>query len=566
MTEHSPILEVSHLRISFPKGAGRIQVVRDLSFKVERGRTLAIVGESGSGKTISSLASMGLLPKGIARIDQGSIRYAQLEEGLEHLDEAAWCGLRGKHIAMIFQNPMSSLNPSLRVGDQVFEMLEQHQQEENPSARKKKVLQLFEEVKLPLPESTYRKYPHELSGGQKQRIMIAMALACDPDVIIADEPTTALDVSVQKSILSLLRHLLKERNAGMIFISHDLDVVSEIADDVLVMYRGEAMEYGVAEEVLLRPKTAYTKGLIACKPPLSNLPQRLPTVEDFIEAEKSGKPIVFHPQQKGIHDDLLLEVKALRKTYPTSKTLLGKVKSSFTAVDSIDFNIFRGETLGLVGESGCGKSTVSRLIMGLLEADAGEVNYEGENLLSASKTEWKVLRRKFQLIFQDPFSALNPRQTVGQCLDEVMVYHQLHGNRQERKLHALKLLSQVGLDESAWDKYPHAFSGGQRQRIVIARALAVEPEFIICDESVSALDVSVQAQVLNLLNDLKDQYGLTFLFISHDLSVVHYMSDRICVMEKGKIVELGDANQVFNHPQDPYTKRLIASIPKQVLH
>lgn len=566
MIEQLPILEVSHLSISFPSGAERVQVVRDLSFKVERGRTLAIVGESGSGKTISSLASMGLLPKGIARIDEGSIRYSGLEEGLEHLDEAAWCGLRGKHIAMIFQNPMSSLNPSLRVGDQVFEMLEQHQQEENPSARKKKVLQLFEEVKLPSPESTYRKYPHELSGGQKQRIMIAMALACNPDVIIADEPTTALDVSVQKSILSLLRQLLKERNAGMIFISHDLDVVSEIADDVLVMYRGEAMEYGVAEEVLLRPKTAYTKGLIACKPPLSNLPQRLPTVEDFIEAEKSGEALVVHPQKKGTHTDLFIEVKGLRKTYPTLKTLLGKVKSSFTAVDSIDFSIFRGETLGLVGESGCGKSTVSRLIMGLLEADAGEVNYEGNNLLSASKKEWKVIRRKFQLIFQDPFSALNPRQTVGQCLDEVMAYHELHGNRYERKLHGLKLLRQVGLDESAWDKHPHAFSGGQRQRIVIARALAVEPEFIICDESVSALDVSVQAQVLNLLNDLKDQYGLSFLFISHDLSVVHYMSDRICVMEKGQIVELGKADQVFNHPQHPYTKRLIASIPKQTPH
>lgn len=560
MTENPSVLEVKHLHVSFPKGNERIQVVKDVSFEVKRGRTLAIVGESGSGKTVSSLASIGLLPKNIARIDAGSIRYSGVDENLENLREDAWTSIRGRHISMIFQNPMSSLNPSIRVGKQVLEILEQHGLNGNASDQKKKVLSLFAEVKLPQPENTYSKYPHELSGGQKQRIMIAMALACNPDVIIADEPTTALDVSVQKSILTLLKQLLSERNAGMIFISHDLDVVSEIADDVLVMYRGDVLEYGSAEAVLKHPSTAYTRGLIACKPPLENLPHRLPTVEDFQKAAQSGQSISSKPQVKTLHEEGLFEVKNLLKTYPIKKTLFGKVSRSFTAVNSVNFDIRKGETLGLVGESGCGKSTVSRLLMNLISADSGEVIYSGKNILQASKQEWKAMRRKFQLIFQDPFSALNPRQTVGQCLDEVMAVHQLHGNKKERKTHGIQLLEQVGLDANAWDKYPHAFSGGQRQRIVIARALAVEPEFIICDESVSALDVSVQAQVLNLLNDLKEEHQLTYLFISHDLNVVHYMSDRIAVMQSGNIVELGEAEQVFRQPNHPYTKALIGNI------
>lgn len=560
MTENPTVLEVKHLHVSFPKGDERVQVVKDVSFEVKRGRTLAIVGESGSGKTVSSLASIGLLPKNIARIDEGSIRYSGVDENLENLSEDAWTSIRGRHISMIFQNPMSSLNPSIRVGKQVLEILEQHGLNGSGADQKKKVLALFAEVKLPQPENTYSKYPHELSGGQKQRIMIAMALACNPDVIIADEPTTALDVSVQKSILTLLKQLLSERNAGMIFISHDLDVVSEIADDVLVMYRGDVLEYGSAEAVLKHPSTAYTRGLIACKPPLENLPHRLPTVEDFQKAAQSGEAISSKPQVKTLHEKGLFEVRNLLKTYPIKKNLFGKVSRSFTAVNSINFDIRKGETLGLVGESGCGKSTVSRLLMNLISADAGEVIYEGKNILQASKQEWKAMRRKFQLIFQDPFSALNPRQTVGQCLDEVMAVHQLHGNKKERKAHGILLLEQVGLNAAAWDKYPHAFSGGQRQRIVIARALAVEPEFIICDESVSALDVSVQAQVLNLLNDLKEEHQLTYLFISHDLNVVHYMSDRIAVMQSGNIVELGEAEHVFRQPSHPYTKALIGNI------
>ncbi len=560
MTEHPTVLEVKHLSVSFPKGNERVQVVKDVSYEVKRGRTLAIVGESGSGKTVSSLASMGLLPKNIARIDQGSIRYSGINENLETLSEEAWTSLRGKHISMIFQNPMSSLNPSIRVGKQVLEVLEQHGVSGNRAAQKEKVIKLFAEVKLPQPENAYSKYPHELSGGQKQRVMIAMALACNPDVIIADEPTTALDVSVQKSILILLKQLLAERNAGMIFISHDLDVVSEIADDVVVMYRGDVLEYGPAEKVLQNPSTAYTRGLIACKPPLTNLPHRLPTVDDFQKAAESGQRVAFRAQVKTSYQEQFLEVRNLLKTYPIKKNLFGKVRQAFTAVNSINFDIRKGETLGLVGESGCGKSTVSRLLMNLIAADAGEVIYEGKNILQASKQEWKAMRRKFQLIFQDPFSALNPRQTVGQCLDEVMAVHQLHGNKKERKTHGVQLLEQVGLDAAAWDKYPHAFSGGQRQRIVIARALAVEPEFIICDESVSALDVSVQAQVLNLLNDLKEKHQLTYLFISHDLNVVHYMSDRIAVMQSGNIVELGAAEQVFHQPKHPYTKALIGNI------
>jgi peptide/nickel transport system ATP-binding protein len=562
MTENPTVLEVKHLHVSFPKGDERVQVVKDVSFEVKRGRTLAIVGESGSGKTVSSLASIGLLPKNIARIDQGSIRYSGIDENLEKLSEEAWTSLRGRHISMIFQNPMSSLNPSIRVGKQVLEILEQHGLNGSGANQKKKVLALFAEVKLPQPENTYSKYPHELSGGQKQRIMIAMALACNPDVIIADEPTTALDVSVQKSILTLLKQLLSERNAGMIFISHDLDVVSDIADDVLVMYRGDVLEYGSAEAVLKHPSTAYTRGLIACKPPLENLPHRLPTVEDFQKAAQSGEAISSKPQVKTLHEEGLFEVRNLLKTYPIKKNLIGKVSRSFTAVNSINFDIRKGETLGLVGESGCGKSTVSRLLMNLISADAGEVIYQGKNILQASKQEWKAMRRKFQLIFQDPFSALNPRQTIGQCLDEVMAVHQLHGNKKERKAHGILLLEQVGLNAAAWDKYPHAFSGGQRQRIVIARALAVEPEFIICDESVSALDVSVQAQVLNLLNDLKEKHQLTYLFISHDLNVVHYMSDRIAVMQSGNIVELGEAEQVFRQPSHPYTKALIGNIAR----
>ena len=456
---------------------------------------------------------------------------------------------------------MTSLNPVHRCGDQVAEMLMTHEKVSHDEARRR-ALELFEEVMLPRPEKIFSSYPHEISGGQKQRVMIAMALICHPDIIIADEPTTALDVTVQKTILELLRSLQQRHNIGIIFITHDLGVIAQIADDVAVMYKGEIVEQGTAQQVLYHPRHPYTQGLLACRPPLDSRPHRLPTVQDYLEgrATESDTPSSFHATPTSPAP--LLRVRDLQVTYPLKKNVFGRVLQSLNAVDGLSFDIYRGETLGLVGESGCGKSTLGRAILQLIERSAGTVEYDGTSLDRLSHSQRKELRRKMQIVFQDPYSSLNPRLTIGEAIMEPLRCHYLCPDVRQRRERVLELMKQVGLKEEWFNRFPHEFSGGQRQRVCIARALVLQPELVVCDESVSALDVSVQAQVLNLLNDLKERYGYTYLFITHDLSVVKFFSDRIMVMERGRIVEQGPSDQLFAHPRHPYTQRLLAAIPR----
>ena len=480
------------------------------------------------------------------------------------LDEKALCELRGNKIAMVFQEPMTSLNPVYTCGNQVAEAIIKHQNCSKTSA-KAKTLELFEKVLLPDPERMWSSYPHQLSGGQKQRVMIAMAISCSPDLLIADEPTTALDVTVQKEILALLASLQKELNMALIFISHDLAVVSQVCKNVAVLLKGDLVEYGEAEEIFSKPKHAYTKGLLACRPPVDRYYKKLPTVSDFTAVEQKDVASFLKSLEEPKPDfkseaKPILEVKNLSTVYPGKKNFFGKPTSYLTAVDQVSFNLYPGEVLGLVGESGCGKSTLGRSIIRLQDADAGEVLYNGENLLSLSAGQMRKRRKDIQIIFQDPYSSLNPRMTVGKAIEEPLAVHNIL-SRKDRKQKVLGLLQQVGLEPEHYNRYPHEFSGGQRQRVGIARALALEPKLIICDESVSALDVSVQAQVLNLLNELKERYGLSLIFISHDLSVVKYMSDRIMVMQKGKIVEEGKPNEIYRNPKEQYTATLIESIP-----
>ena len=555
------VLKVADLHVSFPHDGAYREAVKGVSFEVRRGTTLGIVGESGSGKSVSTLAIMGLLPK-----------TAQVS--------GTWTDLHGR-VSMIFQEPMTSLNPVQRCGKQVEEMLLAHEKVSRQEARQR-TIQLFEEVMLPRPEKIYRSYPHEISGGQKQRVMIAMALICHPDLLIADEPTTALDVTVQKTILDLLRTLQQKYQMGIIFISHDLGVIAQIADEVAVMYHGEIVEQGAAQQVLHAPRHPYTKGLLACRPPLDSRPRRLLTVKDFLEmengewrmensADASSNP-QFSTLDSQINQAPLLRVRDLDVTYALETNIFGKVKKELKAVDGLSFDIYRGETVGLVGESGCGKSTLGRAILQLLQRSSGTIEYDGKSLEHLSPAETKALRRKMQIIFQDPYSSLNPRITIGEAIAEPLKVHHLvqtsntqafkQSNNQAIKETVLSLMKQVGLEPDWYNRYPHEFSGGQRQRVCIARALILQPELVICDESVSALDVSVQAQVLNLLNDLKEQHGYTYLFITHDLSVVKFLSDRILVMERGKIVEQGPADQLFANPQHPYTQRLLAAIPR----
>ena len=549
------VLQVEHLRVEFVHDGEVNVAVKDVSFEVCRGRTLGIVGESGSGKSVSSLAVMGLLPKPPACRVTGSIRlFADgQQEAVEHIE-------LGRHVSMIFQEPMTSLNPVHKCGEQVMEMLLAHEKVDKAEARRR-VIELFEEVMLPRPEKIFDSYPHEISGGQKQRVMIAMALVCHPDLLIADEPTTALDVTVQKTILELLRTLQNKYQIGIIFITHDLGVIAQIADDVAVMYKGEIVEQGTAEQVLYHPQHPYTRGLLACRPPLDSRPHRLPTVQDFLEGnvpQEVQTPAV----KREISATPLLRVRNLEVTYALKKNLFGKVMQELKAVDGLSFDVFRGETVGLVGESGCGKSTLGRAILQLIERSAGTVEYDGVSLDKLSFSERKALRRKMQIVFQDPYSSLNPRITVGEAILEPLRSHHLLDNDKQRRERVRELMHQVGLSEEWFNRYPHEFSGGQRQRVCIARALVLQPELVICDESVSALDVSVQAQVLNLLNDLKEHYGYTYIFITHDLSVVKFFSDRIMVMEKGRIVEEGPSDQLFANPQHPYTQRLLAAIPR----
>lgn len=550
------ILQVSNLTVAFN---GRT-VVEDISYTLQRGRTLGIVGESGSGKSVSSLALMGLLPK--QATVNGSARLGDTD--LLTLDEAGFCNIRGKRISMIFQEPMTSLNPVQKCGEQVMEMMKSHQNTQNTqSILKEKVIELFKEVLLPHPEKIFDSYPHEISGGQKQRVMIAMALINHPDILIADEPTTALDVTVQKTILELLRDLQRKHGISIIFISHDLGVISQIADDILVMYRGHAVEQGPADEILHNPREPYTKGLLACRPPMDSHPRRLPTVEEFLKGEEVK---VEGKSEKVSHLSPLISVRDLTVTYTLKRSLFGKPLQTLKGVDGVSFDIREGETLGLVGESGCGKSTLGRALLRLIDHSDGSICYRGRPLDTLSDKEMRALRPKLQIIFQDPYSSLNPRITIGEAIAEPLKVHRSILNNQSNpttpKNTVIGLMEQVGLQPDWYNRYPHELSGGQRQRVCIARALILQPELVICDESVSALDVSVQAQVLNLLNDLKEHYGFTYLFITHDLGVVHYMADRIMVMQKGKVVESGTPDDLFNHPQTDYTRTLLDAIPK----
>jgi len=560
MKSELPLLEISGLNVGFGQNEAEVIAVQDLNLTLHAGETIGIVGESGSGKSVTSLAIMGLLPT--SANTRGSIMFRMGNERVDLLkaDYAAFRTIRGKRISMIFQEPMTSLNPVHTCGAQVAEAIKLHTGCKSREARIK-VLELFNQVDLPRPEAIYESYPHQLSGGQKQRIMIAMALSCNPDLIIADEPTTALDVTVQKRILKLLKGLCAKNNTGLIFITHDLGVVAEIADSVCVMYRGKVLEKGLVNTIFNYPKHAYTKALLACRPRLDSNPVRLPVVADFLEGD-GAREVVQVPKTVEKHSEKnLIEVKNLNVWFPAKKDWKGKPLAYVQAVNDVSFTVKKGETLGLVGESGCGKTTLGRAILKLIPIHSGEITFDGRNITPLSQKAFKPLRKRAQLIFQDPYASLNPRYTVGETLIEPMQVHKIMGTNKQRRRRIEEMLDYVGLPATALKKYPHEFSGGQRQRICIARALVIEPEFIVCDESVSALDVSVQAQVLNLLNDLKDEFGLTYIFISHDLSVVKYMSDRLLVMRRGRIEEQGSAREIYANPQSEYTKELIDAIP-----
>ncbi|MGZ3840138.1 MAG: ABC transporter ATP-binding protein [Flavisolibacter sp.] len=558
-----PLLKIEDLSIDFVTETHRTAAVKNISLEVNRGEILAIVGESGSGKSVTSLSILQLLPQPPAQYTSGKILF--YEEGASPLnilkaDRREILSLRGSKISMIFQEPMTSLNPVMSCGKQVMEALRRHKGIAAAEA-KKQTIEWFGKVKLPHPGEAFAKYPHELSGGQKQRVMIAMAMCCQPSLLICDEPTTALDVTVQKTILQLIKELQQQEDMGVIFITHDLGVVKEVADRVAIMYKGAIVEQDLASKIFSQPAHPYTRALMACRPSLHPKGNRLPVVSDFLDQEKAPSPI--HPVTPAppAGEAVLVRVKDLVVRFPSKKNFLGKVLREFTAVDGVSFDIYEGETLGLVGESGCGKTTLGRTLLGLAKPSRGQVLYRGEDISCLPRKAVKQLRREIQLVFQDPFSSLNPRLTIGAAIAEPMKVSGLEKDSQQRKKRVSELLDRVNLSPHMMNRYPHEFSGGQRQRIVIARALALEPRFLVCDESVSALDVSVQAQVLNLLNDLKKELGLTLLFISHDLSVVRYMSDRILVMHKGKIVESGEARQVYDHPQNRYTQELIAAIP-----
>ncbi len=562
MTDKSndPLVRVRDLRVSFQIDRDHtFEAVKGISFDIPRNRTVALVGESGSGKSVTSLAILGLLPPENSIIGKGSeIVYGG--RNLLELDPAELRKLRGADISMIFQEPMTSLNPVFTCGFQLTEVLRLHMGMTGAQARKR-ALALLEEVGIPDPEYKINAYPSQMSGGQQQRVMIAMAIACEPKLLIADEPTTALDVTIQKQILDLIAALQKKHQMSVLFITHDLAVVGDIADDVVVMRNGEIREQGPARAVFENPQDAYTKALLKCRPQLDRRPTRLPVIEDYMDGTARG-PQHMEERVRGAlpGDPVVLEVRKLCKNFYSREGLFGT--RTFEAVKDVSFKLRKGKTLGLVGESGSGKTTVGLTLMRLHEATSGEAIFEGRDILSMSPREFMPFKRRIQIIFQNPYASLNPRFTIGHILTEPMQIHGIGDDSQHRTELAFELLQKVGLPEVSFYKYPHEFSGGQRQRIAIARCLTMKPDILICDESVSALDVSVQAQVLNLLQDLQDEFGLSYIFISHDLAVVKYISDEIMVMSEGKIVEIANSDEVYRNPREPYTQRLLASIPK----
>lgn len=584
--EQDFLLKVSNLSTHFRTERGIVKAVDNVSFTLKRGETIGIVGESGSGKSVTALSLMQLIANPPGKIANGTIEFNHPERGvidLLTLNNKEMQDERGNSISMIFQEPMTSLNPVFTCGDQVMEAIQLHQKVSSQEARKR-TIELFEKVELPRPEAIFNSYPHQISGGQKQRVMIAMAMSCNPSILIADEPTTALDVTVQARILELMQQLRDENNMGILFITHDLGVVAEIADKVIVMYQGKIVEQGTVFEIFSNPKHPYTKGLLACRPKLDIRLKVLPIVSDFMEVNAQGKFLEKERKFSSIGEAILfnyvsdediadrnvslgklepiLKIKNLKMWFPIKKGFFNKTVDYVKAVDDVSFDVYPGETIGLVGESGCGKTTLGRSILRLIDPSSGSIEFEGIDILALKSRELRELRKDIQIIFQDPYSSLNPRMTIGEAIIEPMRVNNILDTDFARKKRAIELLERVNLNKKQFNRYPHEFSGGQRQRICIARALALNPKFIICDESVSALDVSVQAQVLNLLNELKEEFNFTYIFISHDLSVVKFMSDRIIVMNKGKIEEMGYAEDIYKNPQTEYTKRLIHSIPK----
>ncbi|MEO3357063.1 ABC transporter ATP-binding protein [Acinetobacter haemolyticus] len=569
-TNETPLLTVENLHVSFKSENKQwVETVKGISFSIPKNKTVALVGESGSGKSVTSLAVMGLLPKEQSRISEQSRIYFE-DKDLLTLSVRELRDICGRDIAMIFQEPMSSLNPVFTVGDQIAEVLRIHLGMGRKQARTR-VLELLKEVGIPSPETKIDAYPSQLSGGQQQRVMIAMAIACEPKLLIADEPTTALDVTIQKQIIDLLESLRQRREMSMLFITHDLALVGEIADEVIVMRHGEIRESGETKQVLEQPNDVYTQALLHCRPQLSSRPYRLPITSDFMKLE-NGQLVeeinlsTLHLQQRarGLKGDekIILDVKDLKKSFYSRKGLWGR--DEFQAVKGVSFKLAKGKTLGLVGESGSGKTTIGLLLMRLHEATGGQALIDGKDIFAMSEKEFAKYQRKIQIIFQNPYASLNPRFTIGQILLEPMRIHGIGQDDTDRKKIALELLERVSLPAQAYDRYPHEFSGGQRQRIAIARCLTLKPEILICDESVSALDVSVQAQVLNLLQDLQDEFGLSYIFISHDLSVVKYISDQVMVMNHGEIVEISNSDDLYLHPQHEYTRKLLSAIPQGI--
>ncbi len=578
---NSPLLEIKNLSTDFTTEAGKIAAISDVTFMLNRGETIGIVGESGSGKSVTALSIMRLLAK-TATISSGEINFYNQENraiNLLSLPEEEMRKYRGNELAMIFQEPMTSLNPVISCGKQVAEALILHKKISKQDARLR-TIELFEKVKLPRAEKLFDSYPHQISGGQKQRVMIAMAMSCDPAVLIADEPTTALDVTVQASIIELMHQIQEEKKMGLLFITHDLGVVSEIANRVVVMYNGKIVENGTTENIFNNPQHPYTKALLACRPPLHKKLYRLPTITDFMKENSDGS---FTEIKKSVEESLtnfeidkleiskhhhqlfaqepILQVKNLCTWFPVRNGLFGKTTDHIKAVNDVSFDVYPGETLGLVGESGCGKTTLGRSIIRLIEPTSGQVIFKKKDFSTLEGRELRRMRKHIQIIFQDPYSSLNPRMAVGKAIMEPMQVHDLYDNDEHRRNKVIELMERVSLNERQFNRLPHEFSGGQRQRICIARAIAMQPEFIICDESVSALDVSIQAQVLNLLNELKRDFNFTYIFISHDMSVVKFMSDRMIVMNNGKIEEIGDPEEIYTSPKSEYTKRLIDAIP-----